>query len=141
MVPFELFDETWVMFRDEQGNAACVKDQCAHRACPLSIGKVVDGNIECAYHGWQFRGDGECVKMPSTTQCRNVAVAALPCIEKDGFVWIWPGDGVPATTIPDFTRPPAGYDIHAEIMVEVPVSCPTNTSSLLCLLTFDRYHG
>ena len=28
--------------------------------------------------------------------CRNVAVAALPCIEKDGFVWIWPGEAEPS---------------------------------------------
>jgi phenylpropionate dioxygenase-like ring-hydroxylating dioxygenase large terminal subunit len=51
--------------------------------------------IECAYHGWQFDGDGSCTKMPSTLMCRNVAVSALPCVEKDGFIWVWPGEGVP----------------------------------------------
>jgi hypothetical protein len=51
--------------------------------------------IECAYHGWQFDGDGSCTKMPSTLLCRNVAVSALPCVEKDGFIWVWPGEGVP----------------------------------------------
>lgn len=33
--------------------------------------------------------------MPSTLLCRNVAVAALPCVEKDGFIWVWPGEGLP----------------------------------------------
>lgn len=51
--------------------------------------------VSCAYHGWQFDGDGSCTKMPSTVHCRNVSVAALPCVEKDGFVWVWPGEGVP----------------------------------------------
>jgi hypothetical protein len=51
--------------------------------------------IECAYHGWQFDGDGSCTKMPSTLLCRNVAVSALPCVEKDGFIWVWPGEGMP----------------------------------------------
>ena len=37
---FELFGEPWVLFRDEKGAAACVKDECAHRACPLSLGKA-----------------------------------------------------------------------------------------------------
>lgn len=37
MVTMELFGEPWVMFRDAQGLAACVKDACAHRACPLSL--------------------------------------------------------------------------------------------------------
>lgn len=40
LIPFELFGEPWVLFRDETGAAACVKDECAHRACPLSLGKV-----------------------------------------------------------------------------------------------------
>lgn len=40
MVPFDIFDEPWVLFRDAEGKAGCVKDECAHRACPLSIGKV-----------------------------------------------------------------------------------------------------
>lgn len=51
--------------------------------------------VSCAYHGWQFDGDGSCTKMPSTVHCRNVSVAALPCVEKDGFIWVWPGEGVP----------------------------------------------
>lgn len=95
MVPFELMNESWVLFRDENGRPSCVRDECAHRACPLSLGRVVDGQVECAYHGWKFNGDGACTHMPSTVQCRNVGVSALPCAEQDGFVWVWPGDGLP----------------------------------------------
>jgi hypothetical protein len=51
MVPFDLFGEPWVLFRDEHGRAACLRDECAHRACPLSLGKVVNGQAECPYHG------------------------------------------------------------------------------------------
>lgn len=95
MMAFELFGEPWVMFRDERGQPACIRDSCAHRSCPLSIGKVVEGRVQCPYHGWEFDGDGMCTKMPSTTFCRNVAVTALPVAEKDGFVWVWPGDAMP----------------------------------------------
>jgi hypothetical protein len=91
-----------------------VKDECAHRACPLSLGKVVDGKVSCAYHGWEFDGDGSCTKMPSTVHCRNIGVAALPTAEKDGFVWVWPGDDVPGD-VPEFTRPPEGYTVHSEV--------------------------
>ena len=58
--------------------------------------QVTDGQVSCAYHGWEFNGDGHCTKMPSMPYCRNVGVAALPCAEKDGFIWVWPGDGLPA---------------------------------------------
>lgn len=51
--------------------------------------------VACAYHGWKFDADGQCTEMPSTAFCRNVAVAALPCSERDGLIWVWPGDGVP----------------------------------------------
>ncbi|PNH08700.1 Chlorophyllide a oxygenase, chloroplastic, partial [Tetrabaena socialis] len=121
LVPFELFNEPWVLFRDEKGLPSCIRDECAHRACPLSLGKVVEGQVVCAYHGWEFNGEGNCTKMPSTPFCRNVGVTALPCAEKDGFVWVWPGNGLPAQTLPDFARAPEGFDIHAEIMVDVPV--------------------
>ncbi|GBG00595.1 chlorophyllide a oxygenase [Raphidocelis subcapitata] len=120
MVPFELFDEPWVLFRDAAGRPACVRDECAHRACPLSLGKVVDGQVECAYHGWRFNGSGDCTKMPSTVHCRGVHVAALPCVERDGFVWVWPGEDEPGE-VPPTTLPPPGYDIHAEIAIDVPV--------------------
>ena len=63
MVPIDLFGEPWVLFRDESGAAACVRDECAHRACPLSLGRVIDGRVQCAYHGcgtrclhWSRRG-------------------------------------------------------------------------------------
>jgi hypothetical protein len=45
LIPLELFGEPWVLFRDERGSPSCIRDQCAHRACPLSIGKVVDGQV------------------------------------------------------------------------------------------------
>lgn len=132
MIPFEMFGETWVMFRDENGAPSCIRDECAHRACPLSLGKVVDGKVECAYHGWQFNGAGDCEKMPSTTFCRGVHVSALPVVERDGFVWVWPGDLLP-TDVPPVTAPPEGYKIHAEIEVEVPVEHGLLVENLLDL--------
>jgi chlorophyllide a oxygenase len=121
LIPFELFGEEWVLFRDRQGRAACVRDECAHRACPLSLGKVVDGEVQCAYHGWQFNGRGCCTVMPSTVLCRGVGVSSLPCVEREGFVWVWPGLGDPTPLANEVLAPPQGYKIHAEIEVEVPV--------------------
>ena len=47
LVPLELLSDQWVLFRDAAGAAACVHDECAHRACPLSLGRVVDGQVQC----------------------------------------------------------------------------------------------
>lgn len=43
----------------------------------------------------------------------HAAVSALPCVEHDGFVWVWPGWEEPTLPLPTFTRPPEGYRIHA----------------------------
>lgn len=34
----------------------------------------MDGRIECLYHGWQFEGDGKCVKIPQvcTLSCLSL---------------------------------------------------------------------
>lgn len=118
-VPFDLFGQPWVLFRNKTGEPACVRDECAHRACPLSLGKVIDGNIQCAYHGWQYNQQGQCVTMPSTAACPNIGVSSMACKEEAGFVLVWPGQG-PQPAVPDLS-PPGGFQIHAEIEVEVEV--------------------
>ena len=121
MIPFDLFGEPWVIFREKDGKAACVKDECAHRACPVSVGTVVDGEVQCPYHGWQFNGQGNCTKMPSTAMCKGIRIKALPVVEADGMIWVWPGWREPTGTPEGVAAPPPGFKIHAEIEVEVPV--------------------
>ena len=96
---FDLFDVPWVLFRGANGGLACVKDECAHRACPLSLGKVVDGRIQCPYHGWEYDASGACVKMPSCKFLKDVVVKGLRVIERDGMVFVWPGESDPADFI------------------------------------------
>lgn len=131
MVPFDSFEEAWVLFRGKDGRPGCVRDQCAHRACPLSLGKVEDGRIQCPYHGWEYNTSGKCEKMPSTRQV-NAKLDSLPCVEQDGMVWIWPGNETPATTLPCL-KPPSGYTIHAEITLELPVEHGLLVENLLDL--------
>jgi len=131
MIPFELFGQPWVLFRDEFGNPACVQDECAHRACPLSIGKVVDGRISCPYHGWKYNGTGSCVKMPSTVYIQGIAVNTLPSLEKDGFIWVWPGTSTPPQTVPGFAEIPPNFEIISEVDVTVPVDQSFCLSNLL----------
>lgn len=135
MIPVELFGESWVLFRDEEGRAACLKDECAHRACPLSVGKMVEGRPSCAYHGWEFNGRGECTKMPSTKFCKGISVRALPVTEIDGLVWIYPGEqeSIPPAPAKGATIAPDGFRLHAEISMEVPVDYGLLLENLLDL--------
>lgn len=71
---------------------AAVLDRCPHRNVPLSAGRVVDGELECAYHGWRFGADGACTRVPGLVadgESRGRRVEAFPAVERDGFVWVW----------------------------------------------------
>ncbi|KAI8551001.1 hypothetical protein RHMOL_Rhmol06G0150900 [Rhododendron molle] len=113
MVPIDCFEEPWVIFRGKDGEPGCVQNTCAHRACPLHLGSINEGRIQCPYHGWEYSTDGKCEKMPST-KLLNVKIRALPCLEQEGMIWIWPGNDPPTATIPSL-QPPPGFKIHAEI--------------------------
>ncbi|EPS61654.1 hypothetical protein M569_13139, partial [Genlisea aurea] len=120
MVPIDCFEEPWVLFRGADGKPGCVRNTCAHRACPLHLGSVNEGRIQCPYHGWEYSTDGKCEKMPSTRQLLNVKIKALPCFEQEGMIWIWPGDDPPSPNLPSLLPPP-GFQIHAEIVMELPI--------------------
>ncbi|XP_078441637.1 chlorophyllide a oxygenase, chloroplastic-like [Wolffia australiana] len=119
MIPVDCFEEPWVIFRGKNGKAGCVQNTCAHRACPLHLGSVNEGRIQCPYHGWEYSTDGTCEKMPSTKMV-HVRIRSLPCFEHEGMVWIWPGDSPPEAALPSLLPPP-GFKIHAEIVMELPV--------------------
>ncbi|KAL4183511.1 hypothetical protein AMTRI_Chr11g98610 [Amborella trichopoda] len=119
MIPVDCFEEPWVLFRGKDGEPGCVQNTCAHRACPLHLGSVNEGRIQCPYHGWEYSTDGKCKKMPST-RLLDVRIKSLPCFEQDGMVWIWPGDAPPMATLPSL-QPPTGFTIHAQIVMELPV--------------------
>merc|ERR1712048_423440 len=122
IIPVDLFNKSWVLFRNSSGSPSFIKDSCAHRACPLSLGKVENGIISCAYHGWKFTGDGKCISMPSTILVKNICVENLNCIEDKGLIWVYPGKKKAPYLIPsNFTEPPHGFKIHEELQLHVPV--------------------
>ncbi|MET0383291.1 MAG: Rieske 2Fe-2S domain-containing protein [Burkholderiaceae bacterium] len=95
-----VMDQRIVLYRGADGGAPhALEDRCCHRGVPLSIGKVVDQNIACGYHGWQYDGAGRCVHVPSL--CAGAAipsgfkVRSFPCVEQDHYVWVWLGPDEP----------------------------------------------
>ena len=76
--------------------------------------------------------------MPSTVQCKGVKVSHLPTVERDGLVWIWPGDAEPAE-VPTNTLPPGSFTLHSEIEVRASLTQPlmhrsSGHSQLRCIL-------
>jgi chlorophyllide a oxygenase len=140
MIPFDLFNVPWVAFRDQDGMAGCIKDECAHRACPISLGKVVEGRVQCPYHGWEYTSGGECKKMPSIKNLLpNVYVDAAPIVERDGLLYVWAGVWEPEraeeilSELPPSaaTAPPSGFAAMAEVTIDVPLDAPAILSRLM----------
>jgi phenylpropionate dioxygenase-like ring-hydroxylating dioxygenase large terminal subunit len=126
-------DRALCLFRDGSGRAAAVVDRCPHRNAPLSLGRLRDGLLECGYHGWRFDRRGACRAIPGLCAAegaaegaadgesdgdgaigrRGRAAEAVPCVEQDGFVWVFPGVADPPPGGPPFRFPcvdAPGYD-------------------------------
>jgi phenylpropionate dioxygenase-like ring-hydroxylating dioxygenase large terminal subunit len=87
-----LFGQPLVLFREADGQPATLLDRCAHRNVPLSFGRVVDCRVECAYHGWQYDGRGDCKRIPGllgTPELPRRAVPSHATREQDGYVWVY----------------------------------------------------
>ncbi|MGY1809506.1 Rieske 2Fe-2S domain-containing protein [Blastococcus sp. SYSU D00669] len=82
-----------VLYRRGDGGVVALDDRCAHRALPLSMGRLVDDTVVCRYHGFTYDGTGACVRVPSQEHVPYGAdVPSHPVREEGGLVWIWPGD-------------------------------------------------
>lgn len=92
----KLVGEEIVLFRDAQGRAHAVSARCAHRSADMAAGKVVDGMLECPFHGWRFDGSGQCRFIPSQPRDAKIPpqarVGAFELREQQNVLWIWVGD-------------------------------------------------
>lgn len=95
ILPVTLWKENLVLYRDNLGKINALEDRCPHRQVKLSAGKIVNNNLECAYHGWQFNSGGKCDFVPYLTEKQKLPtckIKAYPVRELDGFIWIFPGE-------------------------------------------------
>jgi len=87
----KLLGEWVALFRDTEGNAVAIEDRCLHRAAQLSKGRVRDGCLQCAYHGWVYDGSGRVVRVPSEGPNAKPAsrrARAFAVREVDDYVYV-----------------------------------------------------
>lgn len=92
VVAAEILGEWVAVFRDETGKAVALEDRCLHRSARLSAGKVNEGRLQCAYHGWTYDGAGRVVFVPSegpesSKSSRRCARTYEVC-EVDDYVYV-----------------------------------------------------
>jgi len=97
--PFEsaLSGQTVAVFRDDAGNPVVLDAHCSHMGVKFtSGGRIVNGNVECPFHGFQFDKDGKCVKGYEGCKLpKNNKVKSYPAVERDGVIFAFFGEGEP----------------------------------------------
>ena len=94
-VRLQLLSERMLAFRDTQGRLGVIDEFCAHRGVSLWFGRNEEGGIRCAYHGWKYGVDGQCLEVPSEPAesgfCDKIKLKSYPLVERGGVVWIYMG--------------------------------------------------
>ena len=101
--------ENLVLFRDKNGRVGLLDDRCSHRGASLCYGRVEERGISCAYHGWLYDVQGNCLETPpepaESKFPQTVKHKAYPVQQFIGLYWAYLGPQ-PAPLIPQ-------YDIYA----------------------------
>jgi phenylpropionate dioxygenase-like ring-hydroxylating dioxygenase large terminal subunit len=93
LLSLRAFDLDLVAFRDPAGEVRVLDAYCPHLGASLAHGgTIVDGNIVCPFHGWEWSADGRNVRIPySTTVNRAQRIRTWPTREIDSLVYMWHG--------------------------------------------------
>ncbi len=104
IVPVRLLGENFVLFRDGDGRHGLLDRDCPHRGADLAFGRLENGGLRCAFHGWLFDTVGRCLETPAepagSTLCRGIRQRAFPVVERSGILFAHLGPGAP----PGFPR-------------------------------------
>ncbi len=109
------FGRRLVLWRDAAGTIVIQEARCPHRGADLGLGRVVEGALECPYHGFRFNPAGACTLVPCQGKdWRAPASMKVPTYtvrEEHGLIWLWWGDAredyPPLPWLPRFPDEPA----------------------------------
>lgn len=86
-----LLDRPIVLARLDGERVTGFEDRCPHRQAPLSAGRVVQGTLQCPYHGWRFDPSGALVELPGMPAggcLPGIRARTIGVIEHDGLIWV-----------------------------------------------------
>jgi phenylpropionate dioxygenase-like ring-hydroxylating dioxygenase large terminal subunit len=108
--------EKLVAWRDRSGTPHVLRDHCAHRGAKLSVGEILDDDIQCVFHGLRYNGSGRCVLIPwepDDSPLRDeVSVQSYPAQALGGYIWAYLGDAEA------FPPPPLEDEVPEELLDE-----------------------
>lgn len=144
-IPITLRGERRVLWRTPAG-IACVDDVCPHRRASLSTGRVAsDGTIECSYHGWTFKSDGRCTRVPQLPRDKKIPKAcnarAHEVLVEDGVVWVTHQDGQLAGTPTSIFVNAGPFDIVTDKSFVMPYPYELQLENILDIAHINVVHA
>jgi phenylpropionate dioxygenase-like ring-hydroxylating dioxygenase large terminal subunit len=125
-----------VIARSSAGVVNVLSAYCRHLGVDLATGRMVDDQIECAFHRWRYGQDGACTATATGDPAPRVArLFRYPTAESLGLIWAFNGDGEPGA-VPGFSLAPPAIAFEA---FRNPVIMPVE-SSVVVLNSFDLQH-
>jgi nitrite reductase/ring-hydroxylating ferredoxin subunit len=95
----KLLGEDLVLFRNPGGDIGLMDRRCPHRGADLCFGRLEDGGLRCAFHGWLFDTSGQCLEQPAepaeSKAFRHLRQRSYPCRVRNGIVFAYLGQGTP----------------------------------------------
>jgi phenylpropionate dioxygenase-like ring-hydroxylating dioxygenase large terminal subunit len=99
-----LLGEKLIAFRDSAGRTGIMDHRCPHRCASLFFGRNEQNGIRCAYHGWKFDVEGNCLDMPNVPADQQftprVKAKAYKTVELGGLIWVYMGKREAAPPLP-----------------------------------------
>jgi phthalate 4,5-dioxygenase oxygenase subunit len=105
-VRVKILSERLIAFRTTTGEYGLIDEFCAHRGASLWFGRVEEGGIRCAYHGWKYATDGQCLEVPSEPEnsnfCSKVKLTSYPLVKIGDVLWTYLGPPATQPDLPEF---------------------------------------
>lgn len=112
-IKIKRLNENLVLWRDNKNKACCISDKCCHRGASLGCGKIINGKVECPFHGFLYDETGKVKMIPANGKNKSVPetmkVNSYDTYEKYGLIWIWWGDADKKTAEPFFFKELADF--------------------------------
>jgi len=86
---FSIFNQRVVVFRKNDESLSALDAFCPHMGTDLGNGKVVNNQLQCYLHQWNFDEEGRCSKL------KNKKLQKYPVEEKYGYIWLFPDTQAP----------------------------------------------
>lgn len=112
-VGITVLGEDLAVWRDDEGAPHVITDRCPHRNAKLSVGRILNGDLQCLFHGLRFDGAGRCTLIPwepDDSKLRGeLGIPAYPAEELGGYIWAYLGDAE------KFPPPPLADEVPEEL--------------------------